>query len=88
MAKRNREAHGSQPAETETKRPAGRDNLIQEGVRKIIQQVIEAELKTLLQRYSNVKALDGRQAIVRDGYLPERHRHSNWAGDRSGSDGS
>ncbi|AKK25009.1 hypothetical protein MB84_30095 (plasmid) [Pandoraea oxalativorans] len=29
-------------------------------------------MKALLERYSNVKTLDGRQAVVRNGYLPER----------------
>nr|WP_274381886.1 IS256 family transposase [Burkholderia thailandensis] len=72
MAKRNREADGSQAAETEIKGPVGLDDLIQEGARQIIQQAIEAELKALLERYSNVKTLDGRQAVVRNGYLPER----------------
>ncbi|RQU48233.1 IS256 family transposase [Burkholderia cenocepacia] len=72
MAKRNREAAGSQAAQAELKGPVGLDDLIQEGARQIIQQAIEAELKTLLERYSNVKTLDGRQAVVRNGYLPER----------------
>jgi len=72
MAKRNREADGRQAAEAEIKGPVGLDDLIQEGARQIIQQAIEAELKALLERYSNVKTLDGRQAVVRNGYLPER----------------
>ena len=51
MAKRNREADGSQAAETEIKGPVRLDDLIQEGARQIIQQAIEAELKTLLAVY-------------------------------------
>jgi transposase-like protein len=46
--------------------------LIQQGARQIIQQAIEAELTTLLERYDNVKTLDGRRAVIRNGYLPER----------------
>ncbi|NPT39378.1 IS256 family transposase [Paraburkholderia xenovorans] len=48
------------------------DDLIQQGARQIIQQAIEAELTTLLERYDNVKTLDGRRAVIRNGYLPER----------------
>jgi putative transposase len=53
-------------------RPRGLDDLIQQGARQIIQQAIEAELTTLLERYDNVKTLDGRRAVIRNGYLPER----------------
>ena len=38
----------------------------------MIQQVIEAELAELLTQYTNVKTLSGKQAVVRNGYLPER----------------
>ncbi|MGF6371937.1 transposase-like protein [Paraburkholderia sp. RAU6.4a] len=48
------------------------DELIQQGARQIIQQAIEAELATLLEQYGNVKTLDGRRAVVRNGYLPAR----------------
>jgi Transposase, Mutator family len=47
------------------------DDLIQRGARQIIQQAIEAELATLLEQ-GNVKTLDGRRAVVLNGYLPER----------------
>lgn len=46
--------------------------MIQQGARQIIQQAIETELTTLLEQYSNMTTLDGRWAIVRTGYLPER----------------
>ncbi|WP_198287759.1 transposase, partial [Burkholderia humptydooensis] len=71
MAKRTQETNGSQAA-TEVKGLPGLDDLIQQGARQIIQQAIEAELAALLEQYSNVKTLDGRRAIVRNGYLPER----------------
>jgi transposase-like protein len=72
MAKRTQEANCSQAAETEMKGPFGLDELIQQGAREVIHQAIEAELAALLEQYSNVKTLDGRRAIVRNGYLPER----------------
>ncbi|MGF6980033.1 putative transposase [Paraburkholderia sp. JPY465] len=48
------------------------DELIQQGARQIIQQAVEVELATMLEQYSNVKSIDGRRAVVRNGYLPER----------------
>lgn len=50
----------------------GLDELVRRGARQVIQQAIEAELAQLLDRYANVKTLSGRQAVVRNGYLPER----------------
>jgi putative transposase len=51
---------------------SGLDDLIQQGARQIIQQAIEAELASLLERFDNVKTLDGRRTVIRNGYLPER----------------
>jgi transposase-like protein len=50
----------------------GLDDLVRRGARQVIQQAIEAELVELLTRYANVTTLAGRQAVVRNGYLPER----------------
>lgn len=50
----------------------GLDELVRRGARQVIQQAIEAELAQLLDRYANVKTLSGKQAVVRNGYLPER----------------
>ena len=50
----------------------GLDELVRRGAREVIQQAIESELATLLEQYTNVTALAGRQAVVRNGYLPER----------------
>jgi putative transposase len=50
----------------------GLDELIQQGARQVIKPAIEAELATLLEQYGNVKTLDGRRAVVRNGYLPQR----------------
>jgi putative transposase len=48
------------------------DDLVRRGARQVIQQAIEAELAQLLEHYANVKTLAGKQAVVRNGYLPER----------------
>ena len=67
MGKDKKEASGS---------PSGLglslEDLLRQGARQIIHQVIEAELKELLAEYANVKTLEGRQAVVRNGYLPGR----------------
>src|ERR1700754_4143273 len=72
MAKHTQDTNGSQTAETDIKGPPGLDDLIQQGARWIIQQAIEAELAAMLEQYSNVETIDGRRAVVRNGYLPER----------------
>ncbi len=48
------------------------DDIVRRGARQVIQQAIEAELAQLLEQYENVKTLQGRRAVVRNGYLPER----------------
>ncbi|MBG0881279.1 IS256 family transposase [Burkholderia sp. 9775_39] len=50
----------------------GLDDLIQQDAQRIIRQAIEAELAALLEKYPNVRTIDGRRAVVRNGYLPER----------------
>ncbi|MDR8732346.1 hypothetical protein FEQ05_05140 [Burkholderia pseudomultivorans] len=72
MAKHTQETSTSQTAETQIEGVPGLDDLIQQGARRIIQQAIEAELAAMLEQYSNVKTMDGRRAVVRNGYLPER----------------
>jgi hypothetical protein len=72
MAKHTQETHSSQTEEADIKSAPGLDDLIQQGARRIIQQAIEAELAAMLEQYSNVKTMDGRRAVVRNGYLPER----------------
>ncbi len=46
--------------------------LIRSGARDIISAAVEAELAQLLERYSELKDEQGRRAVVRNGYLPER----------------
>ena len=67
MKKLTEEASGSK-----AKTASALDDLIQQGARQIIQQAVEAELASMLEQYSNVKSIDGRRAVVRNGYLPER----------------
>ena len=45
--------------------------LIRQGARDLIAQAVEAELQQLLAQYQNMM-VDGKQAIVRNGFLPER----------------
>ncbi|MEX3605419.1 MAG: hypothetical protein VB142_01405 [Burkholderia sp.] len=42
----------------------------------MIQQTVETELAAMLEQYSNVKSIEGRCAVVRNGYLPARARAS------------
>jgi putative transposase len=46
--------------------------LLRQGARGLIEKAVEAELQLLLEQYANVTDLGGRQAVVRNGYLPER----------------
>jgi len=46
--------------------------LLRNGARDLIRQAVEAELETMLSEYSDLKLLNGKPAIVRNGYLPER----------------
>lgn len=46
--------------------------LLRNGAKDLIKQAVEAELAELLSAYKNLKLMDGRHAVVRNGYLPER----------------
>lgn len=46
--------------------------LVRRGARQIIAQAVEAELDEFLGQYKTLKDEAGRQAVVRNGYLPER----------------
>src|SRR5690625_5571710 len=46
--------------------------LLRNGARQLIAQAVEAELAVLLEEYSSRRLPDGRKALVRNGYLPER----------------
>ena len=45
--------------------------LLRNGAKELISQAIHAELEELLGKYSEFK-VDGKQAVVRNGYLPKR----------------
>ena len=45
------------------------DELIKRGARQVIQQAIEAELAELLVTHANVITLQGKRAVVRNGYV-------------------
>ena len=45
--------------------------LIKDGAKKLIAQALEAELQELLSQFSDQK-IDGKQRVVRNGFLPER----------------
>ena len=46
-------------------------SLFKRGAQKVLAKALEAELQELLGQYADVK-VDGKQAVVRNGYLPER----------------
>ena len=46
--------------------------LLRHGARGLIEKAVETELQFFLSQYENVTDLNGRKAIVRNGYLPER----------------
>ncbi|HBX36141.1 MAG TPA: IS256 family transposase, partial [Pseudohongiella sp.] len=46
--------------------------LLRQGARELIQQAVEAELSEYLQQFTERRLEDGRAAVVRNGYQPER----------------
>lgn len=46
--------------------------LVRQGAQQIIAQAVEAELSTFLSQYQQLRDEQGRKAVVRNGYLPER----------------
>lgn len=47
-------------------------DILRRGASKLLAQAIEAEIETLLAQYANHQDDQDRQAVVRNGYLPER----------------
>jgi transposase-like protein len=45
--------------------------LLRKGAKELIRQAVNAELEELLGEYSEQK-VDGKQAVIRNGFLPER----------------
>jgi len=50
----------------------GLTELLRTGARKLIAEAVEAELSEMLNHFGELKTEDGRAAVVRNGYLPER----------------
>ena len=48
------------------------NELLRAGARQLIHQAVEAELEELLSQHAQRKTADGRAAVVRNGYQPER----------------
>ncbi|UHD14597.1 IS256 family transposase [Thiocapsa bogorovii] len=48
------------------------EELVRRGARDILQRAIEAEVEQLLEEFAGVSLMDGRRAVVRNGYLPAR----------------
>jgi putative transposase len=46
--------------------------LVRSGAQQIIAQAVEAELQSFLSQYQDLRDEQGRKAVVRNGYLPER----------------
>ena len=46
--------------------------VLRNGAKELIRKAIESELAQMLNTYSDVRLLDGRPAVVRNGYLPAR----------------
>lgn len=47
-------------------------DLLRRAARALIQQVVEAELSEFMDRFEERRLEDGRAAVVRNGYQPER----------------
>jgi transposase-like protein len=61
-----------QPPELSASFSDALSELVRQGARQIIAQAVEAELQVFLAQYQSLKDNQGRQVIVRNGYLPER----------------
>jgi transposase-like protein len=48
------------------------EEMVRRGARNLLRQAIEMEVQTILDEYAPVQLEDGRQAVVRNGYLPSR----------------
>ena len=68
----------------ELKAPPGDalSELLREGARQLLAQAIEAEVADLLTRCAG-QTVDGKRAVVRNGYLPERTLQTGLGDDRS-----
>jgi len=47
-------------------------DILRSGARKLLAQALETEIDIFLSQYSDLKNVQGRRRITRNGYLPER----------------
>jgi len=47
-------------------------DILRQGARKLLSQVLETEIEFFLSQYADLKDEAGRKRMVRNGYLPER----------------
>lgn len=50
--------------------------MLRQGAKDLIIQAVESELLTLQDQHQGLRLFDGRQAVVRNGYSPERTIHT------------
>ena len=48
------------------------EELIRQGARQVIEQVVAAELQVFMSSYAHATTTGGRRVVVRNGYQPER----------------
>ena len=61
--------------ESDTESPTGRDALteiLRNGARRLLAEAVEAEVEEYLEARRDIQNENGRRAVVRNGYLPER----------------
>ena len=47
-------------------------DMLRKGAQDLICQTVEAELTALMEQFKDIKKEDGKAAVIRNGYLPER----------------
>lgn len=67
----NDDNHIFQLKQPEENRPDALTELLRNGAKELISQAVNAELEELLAHYADQK-IDGKQAVIRNGYLPKR----------------
>jgi putative transposase len=63
---------GFKPPESQESFSDALSDLLRQGARQMIAQAVESELSEFLGQYQGLKDDNGRQAVVRNGYLPAR----------------
>ena len=57
-------------------------NILRQGAQKLLSEMIEVEVSTLLAHYRDMRTQTGLQQVVRNGYLPEREIQTGIGGIR------